>query len=88
MLVFGGHGPDFEKDITGFRTYDSGTGKITSTQMQSGRWYPTPVTLPDGRVRAGGLAWGGEQADWASASPAPRCSGAAGVHVTPALSQL
>lgn len=53
MLVFGGHGPDFGADITGFRSYDSGTGKITSTQMQSGRWYPTPVTLPDGKVRAG-----------------------------------
>lgn len=53
MLVFGGHGPDFEEDITGFRTYDSGTGQITSTTMQSGRWYPTPVTLPDGKVCAG-----------------------------------
>jgi hypothetical protein len=61
MLVFGGHGPDFDKDITGFRTYDSGTGKITSTTMESGRWYPTPVTLPDGKVLViGGVAHNGQ----------------------------
>ncbi|KAI7837152.1 hypothetical protein COHA_009029 [Chlorella ohadii] len=61
MLVFGGHGPDFGADITGFRSYDSGTGKITSTQMQSGRWYPTPVTLPDGKVLViGGVAHNGQ----------------------------
>lgn len=36
LLIFGGHGD--ERDLTGFRAYNHGTGRVVSTKMASGRW--------------------------------------------------
>lgn len=39
LLIFGGHGNAL--DLTAARSYDHSTGRVQSTKMQSGRWYPT-----------------------------------------------
>jgi hypothetical protein len=46
VFIFGGH----SNDVQWFRRYNHNTGVRTFSTMPSNRWYPTPVTLPEGKV--------------------------------------
>lgn len=49
VLIFGGHG-DEPTDLRWFRRYENSNRSVSRQRMSSARWYPTPLTLPDGRV--------------------------------------
>lgn len=49
ILIFGGHG-DEPADLKWFRRYENADRSVSRQRMSSARWYPTPLTLPDGRV--------------------------------------
>ncbi|PSC76751.1 kelch domain-containing [Micractinium conductrix] len=61
VLIFGGHADK----VQWFRRYNHATGNLTAVElMPSGRWYPTPVTLHDGRVVVVGGIIDSGQAGW------------------------
>ena len=50
VLIFGGHDDDNPEDMRWFRRYSHARRTVQRARMSSPRWYPTPATLPDGRV--------------------------------------
>jgi hypothetical protein len=50
VLIFGGHDDDDPTEMRWFRRYNHASRSLDMSRMSSPRWYPSPTTLPDGRI--------------------------------------